>query len=385
MTKITLSRKELFERVWTTPVTQLAKEFGLSDVGFAKLCKRNDIPRPPRGYWAKLEAGQKPVQETLPSPMRNDEIVIYINESKKSFASAEDDLADLEIPAIEVPETLRGAHPLVSDANHDFANQKQNSDGILDARGLGLLDISVSKQQLRRSLRIASAILKTCESIGYQVEAGPIVSIDGQDVGFGITETVETVKEQKDDVDLEGRYEFHFNRYQKKRRPTGRLTLFIADADRYWASGCRKNWRDTKRQKIENCLEKFIRGMILFAQRKHEHEIEEEQKRVETAEREKQRIAEAHRIEEIRNLQKEEQAKLAELIRHVDSWSKSQEIRKFVDAVEASGVMTDERFSEWSRWAHHHADRLDPTKDSPNSILDEVIPEEPKRGYRDYY
>lgn len=48
---VQIKRKELYQRVWSEPVTKLAKEFGLSDVGFAKLCKRNEIPRPPRGYW----------------------------------------------------------------------------------------------------------------------------------------------------------------------------------------------------------------------------------------------------------------------------------------------------------------------------------------------
>ena len=33
----TISRLELYTRVWETPVTQLAKECGLSDVGFAKI------------------------------------------------------------------------------------------------------------------------------------------------------------------------------------------------------------------------------------------------------------------------------------------------------------------------------------------------------------
>jgi hypothetical protein len=33
---ITLSRSRLYELVWTTPVTELAKQFGISDVALAK-------------------------------------------------------------------------------------------------------------------------------------------------------------------------------------------------------------------------------------------------------------------------------------------------------------------------------------------------------------
>src|SRR5690606_30890387 len=38
--EIRLDRKALFERVWSTPVSKLAEEWGLSDRGLAKACKR---------------------------------------------------------------------------------------------------------------------------------------------------------------------------------------------------------------------------------------------------------------------------------------------------------------------------------------------------------
>ena len=43
----TITRKQLYDKVWSTPMTAIAKEYGLSDVGMAKLCKRHEIPRPP--------------------------------------------------------------------------------------------------------------------------------------------------------------------------------------------------------------------------------------------------------------------------------------------------------------------------------------------------
>jgi hypothetical protein len=35
---ITLTRKELYENVWSQPVKTLAKEYGISDVGLKKIC-----------------------------------------------------------------------------------------------------------------------------------------------------------------------------------------------------------------------------------------------------------------------------------------------------------------------------------------------------------
>jgi hypothetical protein len=55
---INFSRKELYYQVWSTPMIKLAKQYGLSDRGLAIICKKYNIPCPPRGYWAKLQAGQ---------------------------------------------------------------------------------------------------------------------------------------------------------------------------------------------------------------------------------------------------------------------------------------------------------------------------------------
>ena len=57
-----LSRRELYELVWSKPMSKLAQEYGLSDRGLAKLCFRHKVPVPPRGYWAKLAAGASVTQ-----------------------------------------------------------------------------------------------------------------------------------------------------------------------------------------------------------------------------------------------------------------------------------------------------------------------------------
>lgn len=46
----TLTREEIYEKIWATPTHKLAKEFGITGTSLAKICKRMDIPVPPRGY-----------------------------------------------------------------------------------------------------------------------------------------------------------------------------------------------------------------------------------------------------------------------------------------------------------------------------------------------
>ena len=51
---------ELERLVWEMPTTKVAELFGVSDVAVGKRCKKHGIKKPPRGYWAKINAGYLP-------------------------------------------------------------------------------------------------------------------------------------------------------------------------------------------------------------------------------------------------------------------------------------------------------------------------------------
>jgi hypothetical protein len=51
---------ELEKLVWEMPTTKVAELFGVSDVAVGKRCKKHGIKKPPRGYWAKVNAGHLP-------------------------------------------------------------------------------------------------------------------------------------------------------------------------------------------------------------------------------------------------------------------------------------------------------------------------------------
>ena len=70
------TRLELFEQVWVTPMTKLAKNFGCSDVGLRKACIKFEIPLPPQGHWQKLLYGKGFAKPEIPRPKYNPEIEI---------------------------------------------------------------------------------------------------------------------------------------------------------------------------------------------------------------------------------------------------------------------------------------------------------------------
>ena len=50
-----INRQTLYHEVWKKPMTKLAQEYDISDVGLKKICKQLNVPTPPRGYWAKVQ------------------------------------------------------------------------------------------------------------------------------------------------------------------------------------------------------------------------------------------------------------------------------------------------------------------------------------------
>ena len=51
------TRGQIYEFVWSKPMTHLAKEFAISDVAPHKIYRKHAIPNPPLGWWAKKEEG----------------------------------------------------------------------------------------------------------------------------------------------------------------------------------------------------------------------------------------------------------------------------------------------------------------------------------------
>jgi hypothetical protein len=198
-----LKRSELYEKVWATPIYRLAKELGVSDVGLAKACKRHVVPVPPRGYWAKLNAGQTPERLSLPQPEIDEEVYLAIPTqdelaqrervrdmySKAAIEAGEQRLAS---DVAEFDESIDKAHPLVV-ATKKFADtlpallakeDKARRAGTLyrltdrapsaehgrySLRSAKALDITASLEQLDWIFRFHATILKGLVDGGMKV------------------------------------------------------------------------------------------------------------------------------------------------------------------------------------------------------------------------
>jgi hypothetical protein len=75
---VVLTRDELYNQVWSAPMSRLATQYGITGTGLAKICARLNVPCPPRGYWNKKAAGKKVVQYRLPEPEANTPLQVTI-------------------------------------------------------------------------------------------------------------------------------------------------------------------------------------------------------------------------------------------------------------------------------------------------------------------
>ncbi len=102
-----LAREELYEMVWSEPITHIAKRLGASDVAISKICRKMNVPRPPRGHWARVQHGYPTSQPPLPKakPETPQEWVLTPQGPRQAFSDS-----DVDIPTIQVPEKLGKPH-----------------------------------------------------------------------------------------------------------------------------------------------------------------------------------------------------------------------------------------------------------------------------------
>ncbi len=65
-------RAALHEQVWSQPALEVAKSHGISGVRLGKVCRKLQIPVPPRGYWARVRSGQSVRKPGLPKQKRGE-------------------------------------------------------------------------------------------------------------------------------------------------------------------------------------------------------------------------------------------------------------------------------------------------------------------------
>jgi hypothetical protein len=377
---IKLYREELYEQVWSIPMTKLAKQYQISDVGLAKICKKLKIPVPGRGYWAKKGKKKRPplllikgvpefaVHRIFPenpnlekeqNKEENDEIQVLVafEENPENY--------------IKVPEKLYSPHPLVAFTKQCLRTGHSDTYGHVRIVHNKCLDTRITKGNIDRAMRIYIALIKALEPRGFSVSINEsngttIVSVLGEILKIRLEEPTtkverELTQEEKKKLLQNG---WLYDRYRYV--PSGKLVFKIDE----YIDGIRKSWSDGKKHQLEDLLNSFIIGLIRAAEKEKIKRLEREQREREWREQEEERRRKAEKIQK-------EKERLERLLREAEAWQKAQQIRTYIEAVKQAAIQkygfinTGSELDNWLKWTTQQVDRLDPLAESPLSILDE--------------
>ena len=377
-----ISRQQLYDLVWSSPLTALSKQLGVSDVGLGKACRKAEIPLPGLGHWAKRAAGKPFVQAKLPPRGigKPDEVEIGAGPRFWSRGPTDEEIVQTPIPPaptfsesvevlterarklvgkVSVP-TLDQPHRLIATILEvDAGRARQYA-----TQAYSWNKPAYSEPSARRRLRLLNALFIALTRCGCQpwvrghetLEAG--ARVGDQHLSFKLV--------------LEGQ-----SRSSGKRGLPGVPLQFEIS---WWQTdpAIPLRWQDTEERKLEKQIGDLVVGVLVAGEMHyrtrllHEHqwridrkrELEERARKAarEEAERERQRIA---RIQKRRR---------DRLLAQANAWTRAAEIRRFVEAVIAAtqSLPADSESHAardiWVQWALSEASSIDPIADDVRHV-----------------
>lgn len=373
-----LSRKELYELVWSEPMKNLSVRFGISDVALKKTCARATIPTPDRGYWAKKEAGKSTSQQSLSerSPGMDDEVVVGGGGHWYQQWSNEELLAPLPPPPV-FDEPIEAVRERIAKVIGKVSVRREVHDWHPAIDRLLKEDDKRRERQLassypmswdaprfdgpldRRRLRILNALFF---AIGG-VNGKPVVG------SRDLSNLQVTFFQQHIGIRLDRIKQFRRGSSANKPNASddNKLSFSILESC-YGSDKERLSWQDDDADKIEARIAEIARELILTAEvqyresalRQYQWRVE---RKAELEEEERKRKLEAERRERER-LKRLEQARIDRLLKDAAAFQQAAAIRKYVEAIQlaqgCSSVSMADDLERWSKWALAQADRIDP-------------------------
>lgn len=349
----TVTREELYKQVWETPMSRLAEEYGISGNGLAKICRRLNVPYPPRGWWARKAAGQKVVQYRLPDKDADTPAGAMIRPTPSApeppivppEVQDKVETATKAVPKIVVPERLGKPHPVIAKW---LADHEKRKDDARDHRKRWGGEWPMPPEPTstdRRRHRILDALFKVLEAQGGKIADGEkgemSVTLLKEKISFRIIEKQKQVKIP---------YENDPTRHQREMVPTGKLLFKV---ERWLPSGLPKEWLETDTRSMEDMLPEIIGTMVAAAPLL----VEETQRRQEEEHRRWE--AQRQRDEEERR-RKVGANRWRRFVEIAKMWEDARLATAFIDELKMQELEPDMKIgdksaAEWLAWAEDYA------------------------------
>lgn len=336
------TREELYELVWSEPITDIAARLGISDRGLAKVCARANVPVPGRGYWQKCEAGLPVSKLKLPPAgegVRPWVSITTVSEQQRLIYDRALNVGDTEAdiqrectPARTVVVPAAGPlHAIAREIQCRLKGQKPDDYGMVSFAGDGLPSVRVSPGNVGRAIAIVDAFLKGIDARGWSVHRGKRFEF-----GIGATMLAFSIYERSkrsDHVDTPAETKARQLHKQGKGSPfdvwripkfdyapSGQLSLTIDGA---WRSGVPYTFRDTEKTTLESRLNEVMIAIRKMAA------ILAEQERQEQERLERQRAAEALAVRQ-REERAAEEGRRKALLREAEASHQALILRSYI-------------------------------------------------------
>jgi len=342
---IRLEREEIYKLVWEQPMTEIAKIYLISDVGFRKACLRLNIPIPKAGHWAKIQAGQQPKKPALLSKWTGQSFIDLKErppEQPVKIVSALDLLTKqiaIEKLPFKVPNRLVNPDLLIIGAKESLSKMTDVNHPGMAVTADGELDIRVAPSNVRRALLFMDTVIKLIRARGHRFES----------TASGCYIVIRSISLKASFRERTTRHKVNHKPYQDfEWQPNGKL-VFRLDGR------LKAEWQDLKTQVLEDQLPKILAKMELVAKQEEQYQ---EKTRLWQIAWEKERKAQAQR----ETRRRQELKDLKELLDQAKLWKQAQLIREYLAVVKNPK-------DDWISWATKKADWLDPLNDFDDEWL----------------
>ena len=386
-----VTRENLYEQIWREPMRIIAARYAVSDVGLAKICRRADIPVPPRGHWAKIRSGKPSPKAPLPaiSPNRGGSVEISpphgLSRARKREAAPMRTPPKGGLAAVPDARHSRQPHPAVRFTQSALAEGFFDRFATVHARRASTnsaplipLPIRVSLPMIERALNFADALIKAAEQRGIGLYLGkrvdypsdereerPAFQVGDHLVPFVIEEKARLCRYKLSPDEAAFAQRSPLNPSAWKYTPTGKLLIRL-DIPLRWIPGIKWEWIDAPDATVEDTLDEIIACVAQIGGVLREMA-------------EKAALEEIHRREQERRTrdnarrQALERKMVEHLVQEAGNWSRADLIRRFVSEVEhrggRSGSHDPGRLTRWLLWAADHAERIDPLASGVGAFL----------------
>ncbi|MFA7894881.1 hypothetical protein [Pseudomonas putida] len=379
---VTYTVHQLFERVWETPVLQLAREIGVSDVALSKACRKAGISLPRRGHWAKPEAKRPP----KPEPPNAVESITFRVLDRSLLPPAPPKPSIQKPTKLTVPAQLTNPHPLVRKWLQAVKDAK-DVEGRVELRRVRVLYTRISRDMVNRAALLLDTLIKHSEVEGcsWAVDDNnrTTVNIDGETIYVTLRERVSKAVRPPSPPEP-----------TPKRRLTREPVLWLGPREVYVYSstgeltliaqekpdvGSQASWSDSKTGQLEDKLHLFCHGLIKLVgrMRSYRARMEEWRRQYEEEERVRRQIilaAEKQRALQLR------------LVANMEKWEKAGRLRSFIDAVvadaEGGSEVERQKTQAWAEWARAQVASFDPIGTPSTTALDHDEGCVPESSYR---